>query len=496
MCRTSFERIILRCLRKDPAKRFQVHDRSRRRARGDQSTRPGPDCAAPQSAGPDARAAIAARCRRPSPPAAGGSGRDRADPAADGHRQPDVHPWRRALPERVARRQAGRLCVERSQRRQHDIYIKPPGADTALRLTSHPAEDSVPAWSPDGSRIAFVRREGTQAAVYLTPPAPGAERKLVDLRSPTTHIGRMSVSWTPDGQLARDGRRRRAVALPVAGRRAAPTARAAGLTRRLLLPGRGAERQADSGTCCAPASIPATSTSSTSTADFSVRGEPRRLTHHAPNCRGWPGRPTNARSSTARCSAAARGCGASAASGGTPERVELAAVAEFPAVSAAGQQAARSPAAGGDVDLWKFEDGMGPVSMLSSTTTDFNPQLSPDGRKAAFVTPLGSRRRSGSRRSTAQRGGDHQATGRGQGSPRWSPDGRWIAYDAQAEDGNWDIYVIEAAGGQPRRLTTHPAFEHFASWSRDGQWIYFRSATHRPERDLADGRERAATRCK
>src|SRR3989442_2034566 len=36
--------------------------------------------------------------------------------------------------------------------------------------------------------------------------------------------------------------------------------------------------------------------------------------------------------------------------------------------------------------------------------------------------------------------------------PRYSPDGRWIAFTGQY-DGNQDVYVIPAEGGEPRRLT-------------------------------------------
>ncbi len=38
--------------------------------------------------------------------------------------------------------------------------------------------------------------------------------------------------------------------------------------------------------------------------------------------------------------------------------------------------------------------------------------------------------------------------------PRFSPDGRWIAYTASYQ-GNQDVYVIPAAGGEARRLTFH-----------------------------------------
>jgi len=60
------------------------------------------------------------------------------------------------------------------------------------------------------------------------------------------------------------------------------------------------------------------------------------------------------------------------------------------------------------------------------------------------------------------------------GSPRWSPDGAAIAFDARLE-GHGDIFVISADGGSPRRLTSDPADNNVPMWSRDGKWIYFSS---------------------
>ena len=40
--------------------------------------------------------------------------------------------------------------------------------------------------------------------------------------------------------------------------------------------------------------------------------------------------------------------------------------------------------------------------------------------------------------------------------PRWAPDGRQIAFNARV-DGNADIYLIDANGGAPVRLTEHEA---------------------------------------
>jgi Tol biopolymer transport system component len=61
-------------------------------------------------------------------------------------------------------------------------------------------------------------------------------------------------------------------------------------------------------------------------------------------------------------------------------------------------------------------------------------------------------------------------------TPRWSPDGRRIAFDSNAEGGEFDIWVIGVDGGKPVRMTTHPANDGNPSWSRNGRWIYFDSA--------------------
>jgi dipeptidyl aminopeptidase/acylaminoacyl peptidase len=60
------------------------------------------------------------------------------------------------------------------------------------------------------------------------------------------------------------------------------------------------------------------------------------------------------------------------------------------------------------------------------------------------------------------------------GTPRWSPDGQSIAFDSSG-DGGFDIFVVRATGGTPRRLTTDPAIDAIPTWSRDGCWIYFES---------------------
>ena len=55
--------------------------------------------------------------------------------------------------------------------------------------------------------------------------------------------------------------------------------------------------------------------------------------------------------------------------------------------------------------------------------------------------------------------------------PAFSPDGRWIAFSAQY-GGNTDVYVMPAAGGQPERLTWHPAPDIVQGWTPEGAVLF------------------------
>ena len=49
-----------------------------------------------------------------------------------------------------------------------DICVKLVGETNALQLTTDPASDELPAWSPDGKRSAVTQRERLNAAGILS----------------------------------------------------------------------------------------------------------------------------------------------------------------------------------------------------------------------------------------------------------------------------------------------------------------------------------------
>lgn len=65
--------------------------------------------------------------------------------------------------------------------------------------------------------------------------------------------------------------------------------------------------------------------------------------------------------------------------------------------------------------------------------------------------------------------------------PVLSPDGQKVAFTAQYE-GNDDVYVMSVSGGEPVRLTFHPATDQSIGWTTDGK-VLFRSRRDTPHGD-------------
>lgn len=121
------------------------------------------------------------------------------------------------------------------------------------------------------------------------------------------------------------------------------------------------------------------------------------------------------------------------------------------------------------------EQGGEPKAACPSTYFENSSQYSPDGRKLAYTS-----RRSGNSEiwtCDLDSGRAEQVTafgGPSTDSARWSPDGSKLALTSFGE-GSRNVYIADLASRQVSPLVAERAEEGRPSWSRDGQWIYFRS---------------------
>ncbi len=116
-----------------------------------------------------------------------------------------------------------------------------------------------------------------------------------------------------------------------------------------------------------------------------------------------------------------------------------------------------------------------PVEWRGATAHVTGPQFSPDGRSVVFVSDQGGRAELWLATVDGQQA--HPLTtlhATRIDTPRWSPDGRRLVISA-AVDGYFQIYLVDAATGEHRRLTVDKADERVPAFSRDGRWIYYAS---------------------
>ena len=57
--------------------------------------------------------------------------------------------------------------------------------------------------------------------------------------------------------------------------------------------------------------------------------------------------------------------------------------------------------------------------------------------------------------------------------PRWSPDGKWLAFMAQSSGKPWRIFVVSTNGGSSREASLGIDNQGAPTWSPDGKWLVY-----------------------
>jgi len=122
-----------------------------------------------------------------------------------------------------------------------------------------------------------------------------------------------------------------------------------------------------------------------------------------------------------------------------------------------------------------------------------DPQISPDGASVAYVLVAVNEKedRYDTNLWVVPSSGASEprrlTTGPRDSTPRWSPDGRTIAFTRAADEkARPQIYLLSMAGGEPRRLTDLPRGAGAPAWSPDGKRIAFGSGT--TDKDIEEAR--------
>jgi Tol biopolymer transport system component len=367
---------------------------------------------------------------------------------------------------------------------QRDIYLRGVTDGTPIRLTDTAEDEMAPAWSPDGRRIAFVRRLPGAPCEILVAPVPQGEPRVVG-RCAVESVTRLA--WTRDGEILLSDR---------------PT-REAVRRIRALNPNTGQMREV-------------TAPPSTSLGDLDPvvthRGDQlvfRRAFSYGvadlyaaevsgaglrPITRdGWKaiGYAFSADDRTLVFSSNREGdsglWSVDFRRPSTPVRLSLGLV-EFGRLSA--DRTGLLAVEVGDYrsNLFAWRAGAAPVALTHGNTSDWDPDLSATG-ELTFVSDQNGRSEIWSKRRDGQPTRLTDLKASSVFSPRWSPDGRSIAFVA-SRGGRTDVYQITAGGSGLRNLTSDGAARDELAWDRNGDLLIptLREDGWRTERIDAQGR--------
>jgi len=135
----------------------------------------------------------------------------------------------------------------------------------------------------------------------------------------------------------------------------------------------------------------------------------------------------------------------------------------------------------GDRDIWLQRAGETPRQLTNNPAHDMTPDISPDGKQVVFR----SWRKDEGIWLMAAAGGEARLVAQGGYSPRFSPDGKWIAFNRAGLDGTSHIFMVGTEGGSPEQLDYGTIEANCPVWSPDASRIIFEGRNdHTGEFDL------------
>src|SRR2546426_760824 len=310
-----------------------------------------------------------------------------------------------------------------------DIYVKQIGAERPLRLTTNPASDTDPIWSPDGRYIAFLRQSAADGGVFLVPSLGGAERKLADAFPYRPVVIGNTLSYSPDGKL---------LAAPDKNSQQQPFSIVSisietGEKTRLTSPPTGSVGDFFPAFSPDQKTLAFVRSLSIAAADIYLLplhgGEPKRLTTDNTSIRGlsW---------------------------------------------TSDGKEIVFASRRSGSFEIWLCDSDGSSARQLTNIGGPLTgtPRWSPDGRQIAFDSWIEGNAdiyvisADGGKPRRLTYDPDEDIT------PSWSRDGRWI-YFGCTRSGSMQIWKVPAEGGPTIQVTKQGGFEGFES--ADGKYFYY-----------------------
>ncbi len=352
-----------------------------------------------------------------------------------------------------------------------DIYVKGRASENLIRLTNHPADSISLSWSPDGSQIAFQRLAANDSGLYLVPALGGPERRLRE-----THADPAGVNWSPDGQWIAFADS------PVLG---------GNHTLNLISVNSLEVKSIPHVDECLQEIFPAFSPDGKKLAYICTPhpgqlalydvdpsgGAPHLIGRYA----GWGGGIAWSRDMKRLVLCRhAQGTEHSEIdevdlATGQLQKLPFGEKGWAPTISAQGNKLAFEGFDYKGLNIWKRSlvlPGAAPQKIIVSTQASFFPRYSPDGKRIVFIS-----NRSGGNEiwtSNADGGALVQITNMNasSGTPSWAPDGKRIVFDSRLE-GRPGVYIADIEERVPHKVQTNINEMSQPFWSHDGKWIYF-----------------------